>query len=142
MWSDSELRLHSYLVPFVRNNAFIFGPLCIENCNHIWSKWLKLLQSHLVQPYYLKILSKHRSFNWSVQWFRALFSEFYVEYPGRVYNLILLILYKGKLTLCINSVKVHRRKPPRSRYNWNDSATICQICTRSSWISLKRFAHT
>ena len=36
-WSPSELRLQAYLVTFVIKIASIFGPLCNEDCNHIWS---------------------------------------------------------------------------------------------------------
>ena len=37
IWSDSELRLQSYLVPIMISIAVLFGPFFDQDCNHIWS---------------------------------------------------------------------------------------------------------
>ena len=53
IWSDSELRLQSYLVPLVTNIAIIFGHFAINiaiifspyfycHCNHKWSSPIKI----------------------------------------------------------------------------------------------------
>ena len=41
--------LQSYLVPFLTSIAIIFGPFCVQDCNHIWFKSEKLLQGKVTR---------------------------------------------------------------------------------------------
>ena len=48
IWSDWELTLQSYLVPYETEIAFILRPHCNHHCSHIWSLLWPRLQLYFV----------------------------------------------------------------------------------------------